>query len=103
MKSKIHPEYQKVTVNCSCGNSFEVGSTLKNNINTEICYKCHPFWTGAEKFVDIEGRVNQFKRKQDTAEKERAKRIALLKEKIAKEKERKEAPKSLKEMLKAIQ
>lgn len=103
MKSKIHPEYHKINVKCSCGNTFEVGSTLKTSVTTEICHKCHPFWTGETKYVDIEGRVNQFKRKIDTAEKERIKRIALLKEKIAKEKERKEAPKSLKEMLKAMQ
>ncbi len=102
MKTGIHPEYHKTTVTCSCGNSFEVGTTVKN-ITVEICSNCHPFWTGAEKFVDMEGRVDKFKRKQDTAEKERNKRILAIKEKIAKEKARKDAPKSLKDMLKTLQ
>ncbi len=102
MKKAIHPNYNQIQVTCSCGNTFTTGSTTKD-VNVEICYKCHPFWTGAEKFVDMEGRVDQFKRKQQNADKERQKRLADLKAKIARDKERKEAPKSLKDMLKSMQ
>ena len=102
MKKAIHPNYNQIQVTCSCGNTFTTGSTTKD-VHVEICYKCHPFWTGAEKFVDMEGRVDQFKRKQQNADKERQKRLADLKAKIARDKERKEAPKSLKDMLKSMQ
>jgi len=102
MKKAIHPNYNQIQVTCTCGNTFTTGSTTKD-VNVEICYKCHPFWTGAEKFVDMEGRVDQFKRKQQNADKQRQKRLADLKAKIARDKERKEAPKSLKDMLKSMQ
>jgi large subunit ribosomal protein L31 len=62
MKNGIHPEYYKATVHCACGNTFEVGSTVKE-INVEICSKCHPFFTGKQKLVDSAGRVERFKRK----------------------------------------
>ena len=61
MKKDIHPEYYTNSkVSCSCGNEFEVGSTLKE-IKVEICGKCHPFFTGAEKIIDTAGRVERFK------------------------------------------
>lgn len=61
MKSNIHPKYtQDAKVKCACGNTFEVGST-KPNLNIEICSKCHPFYTGTAKIVDIAGRVERFK------------------------------------------
>lgn len=60
MKKKIHPKYYKAKVTCSCGNAFEVGSTNKT-IQTEICSKCHPFYTGSQKLVDTTGRVERFK------------------------------------------
>ena len=56
MKSNIHPKYFKSTVTCGCGSSFETGST-KEKITVEICSKCHPFFTGTQKFVDTAGRV----------------------------------------------
>lgn len=62
MKEKIHPQYFKTTVTCACGNSFETGST-KETLRVEICSKCHPFFTGKQKFVDTGGRVERFKRK----------------------------------------
>lgn len=102
MKDGIHPKTNRTTVKCTCGNTFEVGSTL-DNISVEICSNCHPFWTGADKIVDLEGRVDKFKRKVNVGEKERKKRIEAIKAKIQKDKERKEAPKSLKEMLKIMQ
>ncbi|KUO61967.1 MAG: 50S ribosomal protein L31 [Gracilibacter sp. BRH_c7a] len=62
MKEKIHPNYQQTTVTCACGCSFETGSTRKE-IKVEICSKCHPFYTGVQRFVDAGGRVDRFKRK----------------------------------------
>ena len=61
MKKDIHPKYYpKAKVNCACGNAFTVGST-KEHIETEICHKCHPFYTGKEKIVDTLGQVQKFK------------------------------------------
>lgn len=71
MKKDIHPTYQKAKVTCSCGNSFEVGSTV-NEINVEICSACHPFFTGKEKLVDTAGRVDKFRARQEAAAKFKA-------------------------------
>ncbi len=63
MKAKIHPTYYKnATVTCACGNTFETGSTRKE-LRVDICSKCHPFFTGKQKYVDTGGRVERFKRK----------------------------------------
>jgi len=62
MKKDIHPEYKETTVRCACGNEFVTRST-KAGINTEICSNCHPFFTGKQKLVDSEGRVERFRRK----------------------------------------
>ena len=63
MKDKIHPEYYTdATVTCSCGNTFNVGST-KKVIKVELCSKCHPFYTGERRVVDTAGRVERFKRR----------------------------------------
>ncbi len=62
MKEGIHPKYQRTTVTCACGNTFETGST-KKNIRVEICSNCHPFFTGKQKLVDTGGRVERFKKR----------------------------------------
>ena len=62
MKKEIHPPYFRTTVTCACGETFETGST-KENLRVEICSKCHPFFTGKQKFVDTGGRVERFKKK----------------------------------------
>ena len=62
VKKGIHPNYVTSKVTCACGNSFETRST-KPAINVEICSACHPFYTGKQKFVDSEGRVDRFNRK----------------------------------------
>ena len=62
MREGIHPEYHQATVTCNCGNTFVTGST-KENIHVEICSKCHPFFTGKQKFVDAGGRVDRFKKR----------------------------------------
>lgn len=62
MKADLHPKYYRTTVTCACGESFEAGSTSET-LKVEICSKCHPFFTGKQKFVDTGGRVERFKRK----------------------------------------
>lgn len=63
MKADIHPKYYSSSkVNCSCGQNFEIGST-KEMIETEVCFKCHPFYTGKEKVIDTAGRVDKFKKR----------------------------------------
>lgn len=62
VKEGIHPKYQEATVRCACGETFTTGS-VKEEIKVEICSKCHPFFTGKQKFVDTGGRVERFKRK----------------------------------------
>lgn len=63
MKAGIHPEYNAVTVKCACGATYETKSTKNGEIHVEICSKCHPFFTGKQKFVDAGGRVDKFKRR----------------------------------------
>ncbi|MBS4026007.1 MAG: 50S ribosomal protein L31 [Clostridia bacterium] len=62
MKPGIHPNYQKTTVKCSCGEIFETGST-KAQLSVEVCSKCHPYYTGVQKIIDATGRVEKFRRK----------------------------------------
>lgn len=62
MKEGIHPKYEKATVKCACGETFETGST-KGSLRVDICSKCHPFFTGKQKLVDTGGRVERFKKK----------------------------------------
>ena len=62
MKNDIHPKYGAAKVTCACGETFESGST-KQELKVEICSKCHPFFTGKQKFVDTSGRVDKFKKK----------------------------------------
>lgn len=68
MKEKIHPNYDKATVTCACGETFESGS-VKKQLRVELCSKCHPFFTGKQKFVDAGGRVDRFKKKYGLADK----------------------------------
>lgn len=63
MKQGIHPEYHNdCQVTCACGNKFTTGSTLKK-IEVDVCSKCHPYFTGQQKFVDIKGRIDKFNEK----------------------------------------
>ena len=68
MKAEIHPEYLQVKATCVCGNTFWTGSTSKT-VHVEICSACHPFFTGQQKIVDTEGRVERFRKKYATARK----------------------------------
>lgn len=94
MKKNIHPQwYPDAVVKCACGNTFTVGAT-KPQIEVEICAACHPFFTGAMKYVDIHGRVERFMAKQKTAQ-----TTAQKKKKEKEEKEKRVRPESLREML----
>ena len=66
MKSNIHPDYTQVTVTCACGNTFNVGGTIKD-LHVDVCSKCHPFFTGTQKFLDTLGRVDKFIAKRQAA------------------------------------
>ncbi len=67
MKKDIHPQYHQTTITCSCGNTFEVGSTVEN-VRIEICSACHPFYTGKQKLVDTARRVEKFQEKLNRAQ-----------------------------------
>lgn len=62
MKEKIHPDYKEATIICACGEVIHTKST-KPNIRVDICSKCHPFFTGKQKFIDSAGRVEKFMKK----------------------------------------
>jgi large subunit ribosomal protein L31 len=62
MREGIHPNYVESNVTCACGNTYVTRST-KPDIHVEICSQCHPFFTGKQKIVDTEGRVEKFMQK----------------------------------------
>ncbi|WP_422312718.1 50S ribosomal protein L31 [Geothrix sp.] len=62
MKEKMHPELHDVKVHCACGNEFMTRST-KKELRVEICSNCHPFFTGKQRLMDTEGRVDKFNKK----------------------------------------
>ena len=62
MKKDIHPELNEITARCACGNAFETRSTVKE-IKVTLCGACHPFYTGAQRFVDTAGRIEKFQKK----------------------------------------
>ena len=63
MKADIHPDYNEITVTCSCGNKFQTRSTNSKPLNIEVCSLCHPFYTGKQMIVDTAGRVEKFRQK----------------------------------------
>ncbi|MCC6313601.1 MAG: 50S ribosomal protein L31 [Thermomicrobiales bacterium] len=66
MKSGIHPKYQETTVTCACGNTFTTRST-KQNLRTDLCNVCHPFYTGEQRIVDTAGQVERFMKRMENA------------------------------------
>jgi large subunit ribosomal protein L31 len=62
MKEGIHPNYKETTITCACGEVIHTRST-RSNIRVEICSKCHPFFTGKQKFLDTAGRIEKFTKK----------------------------------------
>ena len=75
MKPGIHPKYHEVEVRCACGNTFKTRST-KPELHLEICNNCHPFFTGRQKLIDTEGRVDRFTKRFGTMSVEKRKETA---------------------------
>ena len=98
MKASIHPQYfDKAQVICVCGNKFTTGSTHEV-IHVELCNKCHPFYTGEQRFVDAASRIQKFQTKQKVAETHKA----THQKKVEEKKKADNAPKSLREMLMGV-
>ena len=73
MKKNIHPELFDVTVHCACGHVFKTRSTAKE-LNVTLCSHCHPFYTGAQKFVDTAGRIEKFEKRYKSHKKKKSSR-----------------------------
>lgn len=99
MKKGVHPTYYKdAKVTCVCGNSFTTGST-QPEIRVDICAVCHPFFTGQQKFVDTQGQVEKFGKKQALAQEKKAERTKIIETRASKvQKEHTEKP-TLKDLL----
>jgi len=99
MKKTIHPHYyNEAKVSCACGNTFTTGST-KPFISVEVCFRCHPFYTGEQRFIDTQGRIDIFTKKQQIAQAYRKKMTDKKQKKVEKEEKR---PKTLRELLAEI-
>jgi large subunit ribosomal protein L31 len=83
MKAGIHPAYDNVKVICACGSSFDTRSTHKGDLRVEICSSCHPFFTGRQKLIDTEGRVDRFQKKAAKAKEMQAQKKAATDAKVA--------------------
>ncbi len=95
MKQAAHPKYfDKAQVICVCGNRFTTGST-EEEIHVELCDKCHPFYTGEQRFVDRASRIEKFNKKKEVAQKHQE--VKTKKQEARKQKD--DAPKTLREML----
>lgn len=78
-KTDLHPAYfPEAKVTCACGNSYVIGAT-KPEIQVEICAKCHPFYTGEKKLVDVAGRVERFKTRSAKKSEPKAKKARVKK------------------------
>jgi len=62
MREAVQPKYNKVKAVCVCGNTIETGSVM-SEIRLDVCSACHPFFTGTQKIMDTEGRVEKFKKR----------------------------------------
>jgi large subunit ribosomal protein L31 len=82
VKPNIHPEYQEVSVHCACGATWTTRSTSKD-LHLDICSNCHPFFTGRQKLIDTEGRVDRFTKKFGAQTVEKAKTAAKAKKDAA--------------------
>ncbi|HEX4808316.1 MAG TPA: 50S ribosomal protein L31 [Bryobacteraceae bacterium] len=84
MKAGIHPAYDEVRVVCACGSTFPTRSTHRGDLRVEICSACHPFFTGRQKLIDTEGRVDRFQKKAAKAKEMQAAKKAADAAKAAK-------------------
>ena len=62
MKANLHPKYDVCTVTSACGNTFQTRATV-DSLKLDLCAECHPFYTGKQKIVDTEGRVERFRQR----------------------------------------
>lgn len=93
VKATGHPQYFEAQVMCACGNRFTIGSTVEV-IHVELCNKCHPFYTGEQRFVDSASRIQKFQAKQQAG-----KTYVPKKVKLAQKEKKPDQPLSLREML----
>lgn len=99
MKQGIHPKwFSEAKAICACGAVWVVGST-KEEVHVEVCAKCHPFFTGEAKYIDVLGKVDTFLKKKKKHQAIREVKTQIKKAKEKKVEEEKERPKSLKELL----
>lgn len=63
MKDGIHPQVYMAKISCACGFEVEARSTKGEQVQTEICSNCHPFYTGKQRFIDTAGRIDRFRKK----------------------------------------
>lgn len=99
MKTNIHPTwYPEAKITCACGANFTTGSTVPV-IRVEICSKCHPLFTGQQKFVDTLGQVDRFLKKTEVAKVKQAEREKILEARKSKVEEKKKERPSLKDLL----
>lgn len=94
MKAQIHPQYYpQARIVCACGNVITTGST-RQELHVQLCSKCHPFYTGQQKFVDTASLIDKFEKKRKEAKPPKAK--------VMKEEKEDTGPRTLKEMLMQI-
>lgn len=99
MKQGIHPTwYPNAVVTCNCGQSFTTGSTVAS-LRVDICFNCHPLYTGTEKLIDTEGLVQKFQKRQSQYEKIKSDRVAKKNINESADSESRPKPRTLKEML----
>src|SRR6476619_6902520 len=79
MKTGIHPKYVVATVTCACGNSWQTMST-QEVLKTDLCSKCHPFFTGEQRIVDTAGQVERFMRRMSNRNEQVARQVAAAKQ-----------------------
>ncbi len=99
MKANLHPNWNpEAKVICACGNTFTTGSTL-GEIHVEICSNCHPFYTGAQKFIDTLGQVDRFVKKVEISKIKQEERQRILETRKSRVEEKKKERPSLKDLL----
>lgn len=99
MKANIHPNWNpEATVTCACGSTFTTGSTLPA-IRVEICSKCHPLFTGQQKYVDTLGQVDRFIKKTESSKTKQEERKRILEARKSKIAEKKKDRPTLKDLL----
>lgn len=99
MKANLHPTwFPEAQVVCACGSTFTTGST-KEKIRVEICSKCHPLFTGQQKFVDTLGQVDRFVKKTESSKVKQEERKKILEARKSKVAEKKKERPSLKDLL----